>query len=89
MKRKVVAFEETPNPHALKCVVSVAFAGAPRSYRSAESAQGDELARELFAIPGVTGVLICNDFVTVNKAPGAEWKSIRPSVKGAMGRCSV
>lgn len=81
MGLKVIEFEDTPNPNAVKCVLSGVISERPRSYRTAASAQGDSLAEALFAISGVTCVLICNDFVTVNKTPDAEWKAIRKAVR--------
>lgn len=88
MGLKVVAVEETPNPNALKWVLSGVVSAAPRSFRSAENAKGDALARELFAIPGVVCVLICNDFVTVNKSPETQWKTVRAAVKKVLERAA-
>lgn len=81
---RVLDFEETPNPNALKCVLDAPIAQTPRSYRTSESASEDPLAAALFAIKGVQGVFICNDFVTVNKAPDADWRSIRKAAKKAI-----
>lgn len=77
-------FETTPNPDALKCLVAPtgpAPAGALRSYRAPEQAQGDDLARRLFEIEGVAGVLITPAFVTVNRVPGAPWAPIKAGLR--------
>jgi len=81
---RLIEFEETPNPNALKCVCDETLATAPRSYRTLESAAGDALASALFAIPGIVGVFVCQDFVTVNKAPDADWRAIRKAAKKAI-----
>ena len=80
----MIRFETTPNPNALKCVTDGAIVDGIRSYRSAEDAD-DALPRALFEIPGVTGVLINNNWMTVNKSPDASWKTIRPAVEEILG----
>ena len=73
--------EDTPNPNALKCVTDKPPSERPRSYFNAEQAQGDPLAEALFGIEGVTNVLIHQLFVTVCKAPEADWGPIKKSLK--------
>lgn len=60
-------FVETPNPHALKCVLGSGSGAAGTSgnavgptlpFRSAAEAAGHPLAAALFRVNGVTGVLI-------------------------------
>jgi hypothetical protein len=86
---KIVEFQETPNPNAVKCVLdhtlAAAGGGGLRSYQSPQSAAGDPLATALFAIPGVCGVLIQQEWVTVSKRPDTEWKGIKAAVKKVMG----
>jgi hypothetical protein len=84
MMVRVKAFQETPNPNAVKCVLEGRLAHAPRSYFNAAEAQGDGLAKRLFAIPGVTNVLLQPGWITVSKAPAAEWKAIRPAIEQAV-----
>jgi hypothetical protein len=70
--------QPTPNPNALKLVLDRPIAAdAPLSFRTPEAAVGHPLAEQLFAIPGVVGLLFLNDFVTINKAPTAKWAEIR------------
>jgi len=76
----VIRFESTPNPNALKCVTDGAIVDGIRSYRSPEDAD-DALSRAVFAVPGATSVLINNNWMTVNKSPGASWETIRPAVE--------
>jgi hypothetical protein len=80
----VVAFETTPNPNAIKCVLDHPIAALPRAYRAASEAGDDEIARSLFAIEGVTNLLMLHDFVTIGKAPDAQWPAIKRAVKRAL-----
>lgn len=87
MARSVVRFEDTPNPNALKCALDGPIlrpGEQPKPYRTAESAAGDALASKLFAIPGVTNVLVGPDWITVNRVPGADWRGIKEGVRRAL-----
>jgi hypothetical protein len=58
-------------------------APSPRSYTAPPSGaalSGDALADALFAIPGVTNVLITPAWFTVGKAPTADWKPIKAAL---------
>lgn len=91
---RVIGFESTPNPNALKCLIEGDASGrdveghAPsirdgpaRSYRSVEEATGDGLAEALFALDGVTNVLVMSGWVTVCKRADAAWKTLKPKLK--------
>lgn len=86
----VIRFETTPNPHALKCVLSGRVSEGSRPFRTVEAAGkgadegGHPLAAALFAVSGVTGVLLCGDWLTVNKAPEAKWPAIKRGVEKAL-----
>jgi hypothetical protein len=84
MSYRVKQFQETPNPNALKCILDRKVTDRPRSYFKAEDAMADELATRLFAIPGVTNILISGDWITVNKTPEAAWAPIRAGVERAL-----
>ena len=51
MPYNVVEFQETPNPHAMKCVLDRAIAESPRSYFSREQAAADPGVVELVLDP--------------------------------------
>ncbi len=53
-------------------------------FGSNESAEGSPLAERMFAIPGVTNVLIAHDRVTVGKASVEEWLPIARQVGQAI-----
>jgi len=77
--------ESTPNPATLKflpgeTVIEVGTADFP----SAEAGQSSPLAKRIFAVGGVTGVFLGNDFVTVTKTDDTEWDHIKPAILGAI-----
>ena len=77
--------ESTPNPATLKFLPgqTVLEAGTA-DFPSAETVGKSPLAARIFAVSGVTGVFLGNDFITVTKADGTEWDHIKPAVLGAI-----
>ena len=76
--------EATPNPATLKFlpgrpVLTDGVLDIPDAAQAAKS----PLAERLFALPGVTGVFLGSDFITVTKADG-EWQQIKPAILGAI-----
>jgi hypothetical protein len=80
MPFKVVDIQPTPNPNAAKFILDAPISQQPMSFFNAQSAQGHPVASQLFAIPGVTSVLLLGDFVTINKQPDVRWKDITDRV---------
>ncbi len=78
---KVLEVQPTPNPNAVKIVVEGVISDKPLSFFNPDAGKDHPLAFRLFAIPGVTSLLILNDFVTVSKAASAVWKTITPAAK--------
>lgn len=81
MPYSVRHFQPTPNPNAVKCILDRKATERPRSYFRAQEAAGDPLGAALFAIAGVTNVLISGDWITVNKSPEADWKSVKAGIE--------
>ncbi len=76
--------EETPNPATLKFLPGRdVLPGETRDFRSADEAEVSPLATRIFAIDGVSGVFLGQDFVTVTR-DSAEWPHIKPAVLGAI-----
>lgn len=76
--------EETPNPATLKFIPGrTVLAQDTRDFRSPEEAEVSPLASRIFAVEGVTGVFLGQDFVTVTKSD-VDWPHIRPAVLGAI-----
>ncbi len=84
MPYTVTRFQSTPNPNAVKCVLDRTTGEAVRSYFNAGAAQDDPVASALFAIDGVTNVLINDDWITVSKRPDAKWPAIKSAVERAL-----
>ncbi len=78
---KVIEIETTPNPNALKFNLNSRITAQTESYLNAEMAVGqDVLAEAMFAIKGVTSVMFCQNFVTVNKRAETRWGGIKTKV---------
>ena len=77
--------ESTPNPATLKFLPgqTVLEAGTA-DFPSVETSEKSPLAARVFAVDGVTGVFLGNDFVTVTKSDGTEWDHIKPAILGAI-----
>jgi hypothetical protein len=71
-----VSVDPTPNPNAAKFTVGVPV-GGPTTF-AAGNDEGDPLAGELLAIPGVLSMFMTADFVTLTKTPDADWGDIAP-----------
>lgn len=78
--------QPTPNPNAAKFVLDRQVVEQPMSFFNAGAAKGHKLAEDLFAIPGVSSLLLLGDFVTVNKTPDAKWNDITPKVKSVLSK---
>ena len=76
--------EATPNPATLKFLPGRAvLADGTLDMPSPEEAAQSPLAERLFEIPGVSGVFLGGDFITVTKAAG-EWQHLKPAILGAI-----
>ena len=71
----------TPNPNAAKFILDKEVAVQPTSFFNKDQAVDHPLAKKLFAIPGVSSLLLLGDFVTVNKTPDVPWKDINKAVE--------
>jgi len=74
----------TPNPNSIRVGLSESRFPKPVTYRAAAEAEGDPLAKALFAIKGVTQIFMLNNFISINKAPEADWAKIEPEVAAAL-----
>ena len=76
--------ETTPNPASLKFLPGrVVLGSGTAEYRTTGEAESSPLAERLFTVPGVGGVFLGNDFITVTKADG-EWPQLKPAILGAI-----
>jgi len=77
--------EPTPNPATLKFLPGRAvMEQGTANFPDAAAAERSPLAGRLFTVPGVTGVFLGIDFVTVSKDESAEWYQLKPAVLGVI-----
>ena len=77
----ITQFETTPNPNAVKCWLDRPISDRPRSFLNAEMAREDDRAAALFDEAGAICVFFNGDWLTVNKAPDADWTTVKARVK--------
>ena len=74
--------EQTPNPESLKFVTNkMLFKGTADFREEALAQEWSPMATELFSLPYVKGVYICNNFVTVTKEFNYAWEDIMLKLK--------
>jgi len=78
--------EATPNPATLKFLPgSVVLENGTADFRDGDAAAtASPLAGRLFEVPGVTGVFLGYDFITVTKEEGPDWQHLKPAILGAI-----
>lgn len=82
MPREIaVNLEFTPNPNTLKFTTNVQLLerGAA-NFTDMSKTDSSPLARALFEIEGVSGILIAPHFVTVTKAPTGSWETLATAI---------
>jgi Fe-S cluster biogenesis protein NfuA len=73
--------EQTPNPATLKFLPGCAVvASGTANFVDAEAARRSPLAERLFTLPGVAGVFLGADFVTVSKDEESDWYELKPVI---------
>ena len=78
---KIADIEDTPNPNARKFILYEPLTwGVTRSFENAGQAEGDELARALFAIEHVTNVFYVDRWLTVTQDGHADWQQLARKV---------
>lgn len=80
----VTHVQPTPNPNAAKFLLDRPVSDQPISFLRASEGSTHPLARQLFAISGVSSILLLGDFITVNKTPEARWSAVSRKVKQAL-----
>jgi Fe-S cluster biogenesis protein NfuA len=70
-----VSLEFTPNPNTLKYSVNreLLARGAVNFLNKSEAETRSPLATKLFDVPGISGVMVGRDFVTVTKDESGDW----------------
>lgn len=74
--------EQTPNPESLKFVTNRMLFQGNADFRTKELAsEWSPLATELYNLPYVKGVYVCNNFVTVTREMNYPWEEIMLKLK--------
>lgn len=77
--------EQTPNPESLKFVTNrMLYPNQTADFRETDqelAKEWSELAAELFEMPFVKGVYICNNFVTITKEINYDWADVMLRIK--------
>lgn len=74
--------EQTPNPESLKFVTNRMLYKGTADFREEDLArEWSPLASDLFELPYVQGVYICNNFVTVTKEMSYSWSDLSLKLK--------
>jgi NFU1 iron-sulfur cluster scaffold homolog, mitochondrial len=86
MPEPQIRFDPTPNPAAGKFTVGRTRVEGRRglTFDTAAAAEGHPLAGPLLREPGVRSVFIVDDFVTVTRAPDADWAELVPRVTAVL-----
>jgi Fe-S cluster biogenesis protein NfuA len=77
--------EDTPNPATLKFIPGVdVMSSGTVHFSSIDESATSPLARRLFAVDGVSGVFLGQDFLSITKDDSREWFTIKPGVLAAI-----
>src|SRR3981081_2730302 len=83
-KTMFIQTEATPNPATLKFLPGrPVLPDGVLDIPDVAEAGKSPLAERLFAIPGVAGVFLGSDFITVTKTDG-DWQHVKPAILGAI-----
>lgn len=83
-----VSLEFTPNPNTLKYSVNrqLVDQGTVNMPRREDAVTKSPLAARLFEVPGISGVMIGRDFVTVTKTEEGDWDVVHKSASNIIER---
>ncbi|MBA2725619.1 MAG: NifU N-terminal domain-containing protein [Actinobacteria bacterium] len=80
-----IRVEETPNPNAKRYVLNRPVQEASKGRFFTQGDDGSEpLVGKLLALPGVMGVMLLPNSVTVNKDAGVTWDVLGPLAEEAL-----
>lgn len=80
-----IQIEQTPNPATLKFLPGQAvLTHGTAEFKSAAESAASPLAKMLFALDGVKSVFLGSDFISVTKAEGKDWGTLKTHVLAAI-----
>ena len=72
-----VQTEITPNPNSLKFLPGKKVSNIGILEITKKDKTNNELVKNLLAVNGVEGILLADDFISVNKSEGISWEEIK------------
>tara|TARA_B100001057_G_scaffold458164_1_gene507149 strand:+ start:390 stop:929 length:540 start_codon:yes stop_codon:yes gene_type:complete len=69
--------EITPNPNSLKFLPGKKVSNIGILEITKKNEMNNELVKNLLSVDGVEGILLANDFISVNKSKNVEWEEIK------------
>jgi Fe-S cluster biogenesis protein NfuA len=78
---KISDIQETPNPNAVKFILKEPVShGTSHSFKSAEDAEKDALAKSIFLVGDVVSVFYMDKMITVEKTDESDWDEVLPAL---------
>ena len=75
--------EATPNPATLKFLPGrVVMTDGTFDATGPDAAEASPLASRLIGVPGVSGIFLGHDFISVTKSAGGDWQHLKPAILG-------
>lgn len=84
--RTVLRTEPTPNPNAMKFVLSFSQGRESKTYTKDKRADAPAVIAELFDLPAVDSVFTLDTFVTITRTPGADWDALVPRAREVLSK---
>jgi len=73
--------QPTPNPQTMKFIPGVTvLTSGTLSFAQGDEVKHEPLVKALFEIPGVVGIFLAEEFVTITKQPNMDWTVLKPMV---------
>jgi hypothetical protein len=81
---RLTSVETTPNPNSMKLNVDTDL-GVALTYSLDTAQKAPDYVHALLAIEGVKSVFVCHDFLTLNKDPRHDWRTILAAATELLG----
>lgn len=79
---KIISIEQTPNPNAMRVVLSTELpAGESNNYSKGDAQKVNEPFASLLKIDGLKGIYHVMNFMAVEKDSTVEWEEIIPNIQ--------
>jgi hypothetical protein len=77
-----IVVESTPNTNSVRFDLNrIVVEQGSESYEAAHEGDKSPLAQKMFRVPGVKGLFLMKNFITLNRDPNKKWEEIVPKVE--------